>query len=156
VLINCWALGHVGQGFGRFINYNTNVGNNRMRFCSSESCTSRTRYSKASGNRGRTENASFTSRMQTLCMRQSEETKFRTVQKFRTRRVHVRDSQFTERVLVLGDLKGAKQKTGEDLLALVPHVVPVLDRDPSQDLVHRGNAYLHSTSPGPCIRSRSS
>jgi len=33
------------------------------------------------------------------------------VQKFRTRRVHVRDSQFTERDLVLGDLKGAKQET---------------------------------------------
>ena len=78
------------------------------------------------------------------------------VQKFRTRRVHVRDSQFVERDLVLGDLKGAKQETGENLLALVPHVVPVLDRDPSQALVHRGNAYLHSTSPGPCIRSRSS
>jgi hypothetical protein len=78
------------------------------------------------------------------------------VQKFRTRRVHVRYSQVIERALVLGDLKGTKQKTGEDLLALVPHVVPVLDRDPSQDLVHRGNAYLHSTSPGPCMRSRSS
>lgn len=78
------------------------------------------------------------------------------VQKFRTRRVHVRYSQFIERALVLGDLKGAKQKTGEDLLALVSHVVPVLDRDPSQGWVHRGGAYLHSTSPGPCMRSRSS
>lgn len=78
------------------------------------------------------------------------------MQEFRTRRVHVRYSQFIERALVLGDLKGAKQKTGEDLLALVSHVVPVLDRNPSQGWVHRGGAYLHSTSPGPCMRSRSS
>jgi hypothetical protein len=43
-----------------------NLGNKRIKFCSSESCTSRTRYSKDSGKRGRTEKDSLTSRMQTL------------------------------------------------------------------------------------------
>ena len=43
-----------------------NLGSKRIKFCSSESCTSRTRYSKDPGKRGRTEKASFTSRMQTL------------------------------------------------------------------------------------------
>jgi hypothetical protein len=37
-----------------------------MRFCSSLSSTSRTKYVKSSGNLGFTENASFTSRMQAL------------------------------------------------------------------------------------------
>src|SRR5260221_8044914 len=48
------------------IRRHTNLGNKRIKFCSSESCTSRTRYSKDSGKRGRTEKASLTSRMQTL------------------------------------------------------------------------------------------
>src|ERR1700722_13628416 len=44
----------------------THVGNRRIRFCSSLSSTSNVRYLNLSSNRGRTENASFTSRMQTL------------------------------------------------------------------------------------------
>lgn len=44
-----------------------NLGNKRIKFCSSESWTSRTRYSKDPGKRGRTEKDSLTSRIQTLC-----------------------------------------------------------------------------------------
>lgn len=44
----------------------TNPGKSRMRFCSSLSSTSSVMYLKRSGKRGRTENASFASRMQTL------------------------------------------------------------------------------------------
>src|SRR6266851_921863 len=57
----------------------THVGNKRIKFCSSESCTSRTRYLKDSGKRGRTEKASLTSRIQTLCAEQPEGVKFRAV-----------------------------------------------------------------------------
>ena len=44
----------------------THAGKYRMRFCSSESARSTTRYPKRSGKRGLTEKASFASRMQTL------------------------------------------------------------------------------------------
>lgn len=44
----------------------THPGNKLIKFCSSVSCTSRTMYWKLSGKRGRTENASFASRMHTL------------------------------------------------------------------------------------------
>lgn len=66
--MNCWALGRRGSLSPRYTKIrHTNLGNKRIKFCSSESCTSRTRYSKDSGKRGRTEKASLTSRMQTLC-----------------------------------------------------------------------------------------
>ena len=42
------------------------LGNNLIKFCSSLSSTSKTRYRKWSGKRGRTENASLASRMHTL------------------------------------------------------------------------------------------
>ena len=44
----------------------TDRGKIRIRFCSSLSSTSRTRYVKRSGNLGLTEKASLTSRMQAL------------------------------------------------------------------------------------------
>src|SRR5882762_11527505 len=51
---------------GRVLPKRTYPGNSRIKFCSSLSSTSSTKYWKYSGNRGLTEKASFASRMHTL------------------------------------------------------------------------------------------
>jgi hypothetical protein len=72
-----------------------NLGNKRIKFCSSESCTSRTRYSKDPRKRGRTEKDSLTSRMQTLCGT-AEQSSGVCTKVLVARHAHVRDPKLLE------------------------------------------------------------
>ena len=76
-----------------FIWVGSHAGKSRIKFCSSLSSTSNTIYLKCSGKRGRTENASFASRIQTLDEKKQKVLRVRstlTVAQMKSNNIHVR------------------------------------------------------------------